>query len=268
MNHDIDSWHPLVVIETVMEWTAMMGYTVIYTVLAQVATLCYGGEYAYSFKYVWGCWTFVYLAFRQICKLERPFWSPFLIDPLLASHTTRRGAATEQWHTHRHTTWWTPSTVTVTFIGMFIHLFLVLSGDLARLGYSEYSSPQLQIAILSHLLRLSVTWKSNAWPGSEWLTCFELEDSYRIRMPGKVSFQSLCPKKDPKGEDTSKKHLICQSASSSFGRFFKASSAPGTRRSNACSKATLVPSLHDNVLSTTRPPTAGRLPGTSLCDGP
>ena len=132
-------------------------------------------------------------------------------------------------HTHRHTTWWTPSTVTVTFIGMFIHLFLVLSGDLARLGYSEYSSPQLQIAILSHLLRLSVTWKSNAWPGSEWLTCFELEDSYRIRMPGKVSFQSLCPKKDPKGEDTSKKHLICQSASSSFGRFFKASSAPGTR---------------------------------------
>lgn len=151
---------------------------------------------------------------------------------------------------------------------MFIHLFLVLSGDLARLGYSEYSSPQLQIAILSHLLRLSVTWKSNAWPGSEWLTCFELEDSYRIRMPGKVSFQSLCPKKDPKGEDTSKKHLICQSASSSFGRFFKASSAPGTRRSNACSKATLVPSLHDNVLSTTRPPTAGRLPGTSLCDGP
>ena len=103
MNHDIDSWHPLVVIETVMEWTAMMGYTVIYTVLAQVATLCYGGEYAYSFKYVWGCWTFVYLAFRQICKLERPFWSPFLIDPLLASHTTRRGAATEQWHTHTQT---------------------------------------------------------------------------------------------------------------------------------------------------------------------
>ena len=116
-------------------------------------------------------------------------------------------------HTHRHTTWWTPSTVTVTFIGMFIHLFLVLSGDLARLGYSEYSSPQLQIAILSHLLRLSVTWKSNAWPGSEWLTCFELEDNYRIRMPGKVSFQSLCPKKDPKGEDTSKKTLdlpVCQ----------------------------------------------------------